>query len=49
MDDVAVISKIISHCYLVTGILPVRIAFPCLAAILLCNVHDGVIPDNIYL
>lgn len=44
MDDVALMGTIISHC---TGILTVRIAFPCLAAILLHNFHDGLIPDNV--
>lgn len=47
MDNAAVIGTIISHSYLVTGILPVCIAFPCLATILLHEFHDGLIPDNV--
>ena len=38
---------IVSHAYLTCGILPVRVAFPCLAQMLLP--HDGLtIPDEVY-
>ena len=39
---------IVSHAYRTSGILPVRIAFPCLAQILLPHNHLT-IPDDIYL
>ena len=45
LDLLPIIGKIISHAYLICGILPVRIAFLCLAAMLLEDCHG--IPDNI--
>ena len=40
-----VMGTIISHSYLVSGILPIRIAFPCLSAILLSP--KGQLPNNV--
>uniref|UniRef100_A0A1X7TAZ1 HECT domain-containing protein n=1 Tax=Amphimedon queenslandica TaxID=400682 RepID=A0A1X7TAZ1_AMPQE len=45
-ESLRVIGSIISHSYLVTGILPVRVAFPCLAAMLLECYNETSIPDN---
>ena len=39
---------IVSHAYLVCGILPVKLAFPCLAQVLLPQ-RDITIPDEVYL
>ena len=39
---------VISHAYLVSGILPVKVAFPCLAQVLLPK-DDLVIPDDVYM
>lgn len=38
---------IISNAYLTSGILPVRVAFPCLAQMLIP--HDVTIPDDVYM
>ena len=39
---------IISHAYLVSGILPIKVAFPCLAQVLLPK-ENLVIPDDVYM
>ena len=47
LDTVAVIGAIISHAYLISATLPVRVAFPCLASILCSSYNDHSIPDNV--
>ena len=45
LSSLPVLGSIISHAYLVSGTLPIRIAFPCLAAMLLseCQLPDEVL------
>ncbi len=45
INDFKVIGLIISHAYLVSGMLPDRVAFPCLATVLL----DQHVPDSVLL
>lgn len=45
MPPLATLGAIISHAYLMTGVLPVKVAFPALAAMLLPN--PGNLPDEI--
>ena len=47
MSKLPTVGAIISHSYLTTGYLPIRIAFPCLAAILLGPSED--IPEKIFI
>ena len=41
------VATIISHAYLVSAVLPVRIAFPCLAGVLCGDYSENSIPGNI--
>ena len=45
MSVLPILGTIISHAYLVSGILPIRIAFPCLAAMILPGAGD--LPDEV--
>ena len=44
MSTLTTLGRVISHAYLVTGLLPTRISFPCLAQILLGQIE---IPDDV--
>lgn len=46
LEKMKVMGTIISHGYLVSGVLPIRVAFPCLAAILCLRYNESSIPDN---
>ena len=48
LSSLPVFGSIISHAYLVSGTLPIRIAFPCLTAMLLseCQLPDEVLVNN---
>lgn len=47
LEKTKVMGTIISHGYLVSGVLPIRVAFPCLAAILCLRYNESSIPNNI--
>ena len=48
IDDFRIIGSILSHAYLVSGVLPHRIAFPCLVSVFLNKpVPESVLVDTI--